>query len=750
MTVATAPHAAGWAGRFRNLPGPFPEAGSPPAGVPFLQNVLTDPTARIVVEAAFGADPTTDPNTWNFYDITGDVRQAGGQRVAVSPMGRSDETSLAQPAGCGFQLDNTRADYSAYNPASRWFPFVRRNTPIRVRLYIGGIWSTRFQGYANGFVPSWDSTANMAVVTVSASGVTRRLIQGKTPLRSALYRAISLSGPSFYWPMEDGSLSTRAASGLIGGAPLAVLGTTPKFAGAAGPAGSANVIDFSAGGELRTYLAAPAVAPAGIRGECVFKFTSPPGFADPIISWDSQGGTIAYTQAFCGSGPGHLFVGFFSTTYSGGGPGGNFDTGVSVGDGLWHHLRLEEVTSGADVVFTATLDGVVVYNSTLTVETLGSAALLYVARGNNINPAPMSIGHVAIWQPYNPPTTVDTYQAFLGYVGESPTTRIARLCAEQAMPLAMAGTSNQAMGPQSVDTFLNLLRECEATDHGVLGDGLGPGLRYTARSARYNMTPGMTPDMAADPPQVDDPFQPADDDQRNRNLYKVDRRNGSNATVQDTVGTLGINNIGVYDSTATINTQTDDVLPAHAAWFVRLGVVEGFRYPTLNLDLAATPGLIPAWIATGDNDRVDVLNVVSKATQHPPYDVPLLVEGYSESFDPFSWQVQANCSPYLPWRVPVIEDIADTVWRIDSGASTLQTAVPAGVTSLSVVVADGQFWSTAVGDYPRDLNIGGVKVTATAVATAVGTSQIFTVNTTPYPLYGGASVTLWRSPSLAL
>ena len=239
--------------------------GSPAGGVPFLPDVLGDPGARIIVSAAFGADLKGNPALWNFVDITADVRQADGNRVNITPMGRSDEFSQAQPAGCGFQLDNTTGDYTANHPGSKWWPYVRRNTPVKVELYIYGLLKLEYQGYANGWVPSWDTSGNVAVVTVSCSGILRRLNQGKSPLKSAMYRACVASNPVAYWSLEDAKNATQAASGLAGGIPLQVLGT-PKFAATDGPVGSDKVVAYSTettgagvGGELIAQINTGAV-----------------------------------------------------------------------------------------------------------------------------------------------------------------------------------------------------------------------------------------------------------------------------------------------------------------------------------------------------------------------------------------------------------------------------------------------------------------------------------------------------------
>lgn len=717
-------------------------------GKPFLTDILgTD--ARLMVEAAFGADLTGNPDLWNWYDITADVRQADGNKVSIGPMGRSDEASQSQPAGCGFQLDNTSGAYTANHPGSPWFPYVRRNTPVRVRLYVNGMWSTRFQGYANGWVPSWDTSCNLAVVTVSASGVLRRLNQGKTPLRSPLYRAINGGSPVAYWPLEDASGATQASSGVVGGTALKATSTSPKF-GSVSAAGSAPIADFGGGGQLTGSITSSTDGSFRVEFIAVFASgqTAPAPYIKPL-TWYTTG---TYYEWFVQvNGPGgfnqEIEVAFRP---SDGSSLVELITAFVPYDGKAHHYRIDVVQSGANQVVTFYVDGVDQIDDGFLhrVATVGHVTGVVLNQEGETSSALPAIGHLAVWAPIT--SGVDTVSASTGYAGEAAVARLARLCGEQGVPLAIVGTSDTAMGAQTVDTFSNLIRECETTDDGLLYDGLGPGLGYVTRQARYNVTAALTPDMSADPPQVDDPFQPADDDQRNRNLVKVDRKGGSSAISEDVTGTLGANTVGTYDTSVAVNTQTDGVLLYRAAWEVHKGTVTGFRYPTLGLDLAATPALVPAWLASPLASRIDVLNVTSKATQHPPGTVSVLLEGYSEVLSPFDWTVAANCSPYDPWRVAVIESTSrDTLWRVDAGGSTLAADAPAGATSLSVASTDGYLLSTAGGDFPVDLDVGGVKVTATAV-TGSSSPQTVTVTATAYPLKSGWTVHLWRPPAIAL
>jgi hypothetical protein len=756
--VSVAARTAGWAQRLRNTPGPL--HGASLAGAPFL-GAAYGPNARILVELAFGADLTASPDTWPWTDHTAAVMFTGP--VSITPMGRGDEMSKAQPAGCAFKLLNLSGDYGK-GPASKWYPYVRRNTPVRVRVTLdGSSWYTRFQGFANGFTPSWDTSGKVAVVSVSASGILRRLQQGKSPLRSVLFRSHLAAGPVAYWPLEDGSDATRGASALAGGTPLTWTGTAPTRANG-GPPGSEPLWTIANDTDLLGFVGNYTPTTNGWWGfQFVYHMDEPTLAAGitliPIVEIRC-GGTIPKWRVTIDTtwGPDALVLeGFDSTdtrvvaeTFF---PNGIFDDlnpyGHDIIFGMNIHqqggnIRYDGAIASPDSSIPAAVW--VMFDNTIA-GTNGNVTSVRFPSGYTTARPNWVFGHISVW---GKQFTLFNYQMY-GYRRETATERLARLCAEEGVPIEITGTSDTLMGPQGLDTFLNLLRECETADDGVLYDGRGPGLAYTARTVRYNAPTALTADMAADPPQVDDPFAPVDDDQRNRNLVKVDRKKGSSATYEDNFSDLGTQAIGTYDSSVTVNFDDDDGLYDRAAWEVHKGTVDApYRHPSLNLDLAATPAVAPGWLAAGVSSRVDVANVTSKATQHPPGNVDLLLEGWAEQLSPFDWDVAGNCSPFTPWRVGVIEGGGDTAWRIDSGSSTLAAGAAVGATSLSVASSDpAEVWSTAAGDYPRSVDVGGVEVTVTAVSGA-SSPQTFTVTALPYALTAGWTVRLWRPPTIAL
>lgn len=856
-------------------------------GVAFISaNILAlYPNARLIVEGAFGADLAATPGTWTWTDITTDVRWTS--KVRIKP-GRSDETSQAQPADCSFVLDNTTGNYSPYNPKSTRYPNVRRGTPIRVSVDLGtgGGLVTRFFGFANGFTPGWDITGNLAVVKVSASGILRRLQQGKSPLRSTLYRSNIAAGPVAYWSLEDGTTATQAASALSGGAPLTWNGTVPTRA-SSGPPGSAPLIKLGSDTALSGAVAPYTSAQNWWGVQFVFNMAARPVVDTPILSVYTNGSYARWDLIYGPGGGGIMFWNIYNssgvavqtsvctTAFDVSFPGSN-PVGRDIIVGWNIHQNGSNIA--VDGAYFSPDEGNGLLQSfnpaTLTAVTNGTVTRIEVLTG--YNRTGWTYGHISVW---GGPFTL-YYPQMNGYKGERAADRIARLCAEEGVPLTVNASNNAVtesfeqsppkfatlstwqyttltthsgtwsrvsaaigdsaqsdeivtvpagatsmsvwykvsselnfdffrilfdgvqqfqasgevdwtqftgnvtgvkkvtfryikdsgtvagsdlariddltfvgvcgtlMGPQSIDSFVNVLRECEAADGGVLYEDSN-GLGYLTNFARYNQSPSLTVDMNAG--HVADPFAPVDDDQRNRNLVKVDRKNGSSATYEDKPGPLGTKAIGTYDNSLTVNVQSDAVLYDRASWEVHKGTVEGLRYPDLNLDFVATPSLLPAWLATTLNERIDVINVTSKATQHPPGDISLLLEGYTETLAPDEWTVKpANCSPYDPYRVFKLDDTA--LGRLDTSGANLTAGVSAGATSLTVATTSGPLWITTAtlpAQFPFDLNVGGWKVTVTAIA-GTTSPQTFTVNPVPGAIPINAVVKLWKPGVLAL
>lgn len=731
-------------------PGRFRAAGVPgalvPGGVPFLTAQF--PTGRVWVEAAFGANLTASPDSWPWVDITADVMYEARLRMRV---GRADDTSQAQSAGCGFDLLNTSAAYSAYNPAGQYWPNVARNTPIRVRIDLGSGPSVAWQGYAVGWTPSWDTSAQRAIVTVVAAGMLRRLGQGNSPIRSSLTRSILKSTAAtlrYYWPVEDASGSASAASAISGGPAMQTSGTVAfaayDWTAPTAPItllpgttfGSAPTAQLNGGGSL-TASFTPVLAGSGWTVQASINMDPATGANNAtivLLAWTEGGRLWQLVSDGITTDTIRLVVN-----------GATVATEPHIMFG--EDCRIDAIQSGGNINFTFKP---MLSHTAITGSFAGTLAGVdsITANPNNFTgPGDLTVSHMRIWDANtadNFKTSTLALSAWNGWKGETASARLARLCAEEGIQLDLIGTSATTMGLQPLSTLVSVIRECEAADGGVLYDGFGPGLGYLCRSARYNLPAAVTIDASAG--QLSPPFVPVDDDQRLRNDVTVTRTSGSSARYVDTDGPLGTTAVGTYDTSIPVNTYTDTPLAHIAAWEVALGTVPGLRYPNLPVDFAAVPALAQSWISNSRPAfRADVTNIDAKATQHPPDDVSLVVEGWSMNLDQVRWDVAASCSQFAPWRVATV---GGTALVVGSSSTRTTTDMPAAATG-TFDFASTRAWSSTAGDYPVDLNIGGERVTCSGVTGTTFTISARSVNGVVKAHPAGETVDVWAPARVA-
>ncbi len=717
---------------------PAPAGSGPVAGTPILEAQFSN--LRLVVEIAWGAISTTDQDSWTWTDVTADVEAAG--QVAIT-VGKADEASTSQPSTCSFRLGNRSGKYSK-GPQSPNYPNVVHGVPVRVRAALNSDSKVRFFGFAASFTPSWDVTGKYAVVAVKAAGTLRRLRQGTDPLQSVMRRAIptvdSLTG---YWPCEDGATSKSFAP-VVGTLAMQVTGTPSpaSFRGFASSlplptlgtdSWSANIpaYAYSSSEQIRFLIAFPKAGTLAV-GAVIFSAIPASGTIGRVDVVYFGAGALTINS--------YDNLGTLLTTNS-----YSFDV-----DGTLLRMSLSWQPSGADTVLklsTYTVDAAIAAGVNITVAghtVAGTRTILFAPTGAM---AGVSIGHVYTQ------SMVDSVLVLSAQVnafnGEAPYLRINRLCEEQNEPVGVyTPVSLATMGPQLPDTFINLLHACELVDDGILYDGgvdpFNYPFAYYGRELKLNQSAQMILDASSG--DVANPIVPVDDDQLTVNQFTSTRINGGSYTYTDTASPLSVTAIGNYSSSASIACETDAEALDYAGWKVHLGTVNDYRYPTMNLVLEEASNVLPTWLTMQLTNRIDVTNISSVRPQQDPKTISVLLEGWTEVIDKFTWHVTMNCSPYDPWRViEMASNTGDTgafICHMESDGSSVSSAAPAGSTSLTVATASGPLWTTTADDFPFDVNIADVHVTVTSIS-GVSSPQTFTVSPTPFQIFVGAAVTAW-------
>src|SRR6185369_3888848 len=430
-----------------------------------------------------GADLTALPSTWSWTDISNYVRFASG---ISTRQGRADEQSTVSTSAGQLTLDNRDGRFSRRNPNSPYFGSLTFNTPIWATVDPGSGPITRMQMFVNEWPTRWDRSATDSTVPIQCAGIMRRLQQGTVLKSPMLHRMLSPDEltPLAYWPCEEGSTATSVGSALVGGSPMV---GAPIFGGEFG--GSGGSLDLLAISDVTPLVGTvPLPSASGFQIECMAQCSA----SNTVVLFEVESGTLDFSIALA----------------------------ASRVDGRPHHLSYQCVQNGPNVDITPYADGIV-GATTPVVGVLGSSVQIFTRNFDFFSASPTSTlaAHVAVYQ--FAAMTVPTVRApaATGYDGELAHVRFSRLCTEESIPADVDPQSTELMGPQGLKTLLELLRECEAADEGLMLDQIDGRLAFSPRVVRENRAVAFTLDYASR--QVSPPLEPTDDDQRIRNDITV-------------------------------------------------------------------------------------------------------------------------------------------------------------------------------------------------------------------------------------
>lgn len=618
------------------------------------------------------------------------------------------------------------------------------------RLHSYEVFTSVFTGNVVEWPVRWDKSANDCYAPVTAAGVMRRLQQGQAALGSPLTRTLTGPAPIAYWPLEDAGGATSAAGygaqvkpatayevdfGGWDGLPLDGATSTAAITQDTTLSGNIPSTSTPTGWSMVAFLNLAAFPPLG------------PPYALPIQLRSSGTAEVWSVRADSSFGFNVLAQDDARTTLA--------NESVTGAAAQWHALYLQVAQSGGnvDVSFSSInlSTGVVSTNTGVYAGTVGSPKS-WTVYGDSTTMPEASFGHIAFYDGIQDFTTAQLLAAGRGYAGETATDRISRLCGEHGVPIELLGSSTTLMGPQRPGTFLEIVREAEATDLGILYETRHTiGLGYRPRTARSSTTSRIAVPLANG--FVAEPLEPVDDDQRLRNDWTVARVGGSSARVTDS---QHITEYGLYDDSAEINVSSDDVLVDHAGLRVFLGTADHVRWPsvTLNLAKASATSWIAWWLSTRVGSFFTLRDLPDQLLVHDPV---LVIEGWRETLGLYEYSLELMCSPAEPWMSqryaagPNADSSYDGL--IDSSESTLDAGVTSSATSIAVSRPSGTArWTTDPADLPITIDVLGELMTVTAIS-GTGTTQTFTVTrgfgvATARAHSAGEPIRLWR-PTVA-
>ncbi|MFC4333857.1 hypothetical protein [Salininema proteolyticum] len=552
--------------------------------------------------------------------------------------------------------------------------------------------ATRFVGEVASWPPRWDLSGADQRVSVTAAGITRRLQQGAKPLKSSLFRDLSIRDDVVaYWPLEEPSGATRFTSGRPGSSSYLIPRDLPE-------------IEFAADDSLNASAALPTIGASTILGDvppytgatdqrffCYMRIPTDGFDSDRLIFRLATTGSAALWDIYSTIGDGIRVIAFDED-------GNELENKVVTSDlyGRPNFISLLLLQNGADVDwqfawFPIDDPSALTMSGTISGATYGRFSKIFVGSTNDVEGT--TFGHPTILND-NVDLIWDTIKnSGQAWEGETGTTRLQRLASDEDLPLVrVIGDSDavETMGPQRIVALMDLFREAATADMGILTDSPDAlGIQYRTRKSLYNQVPKVVIDYSTG--VIADPFSPVEDDQATRNDITVNRVGGSSHTARKESGPLSIaappDGVGVYDHSEDIVIDSDTRLPAQAGWRLHLGTIDAARWPTVSFNLRN-----PRIAGTLADDLLalhegDIIRITNLPPQVPPGPVDLFVEAITETRSAATHLIDFTCSPGEAWTVMELDH--DTTGRIDTAGSQLATGADSTTTSLVIATDSG-------------------------------------------------------------
>lgn len=661
-----------------------------------------------------------------FYDGVWNNLTVGtelSETVGIKTSRGSDEYGVLKPSKIEWTFEDRADKFRPSNPVSPLYGKVGRATPTRV--IIDG--STRVVGEAASYKPG--QTLDFSVtpargrryVAYRAEGVLRRIGLWTTPLRSAMFRHISRTYAANlvgYWSGEESRDATQLSNYLPGGDPGRAIGVS--FADGERPAGgdTSTKIDTNGVGSRISGRFKPGPTTGGWQISWSCKLGAlPAAGVRQMMSWTTTNG---YAWAV------NLDAGVFilqvndrtgatlSTTTVG--------TGTGADPNQWITYRVKVSASAGTV--TAEFGwypqgGVYLYGISPTFAGTTGALASWSANGNTAM-VDARMAHVfGVKGVSDNLQSSAALQSFDGYVGELASVRYQRLCGQESIPAFQIGShaDTQPMGRQAPATFLELLKEIQATDDCLIYDAHNQmGLVLRTRRNLYNQAAKITLSW---PLQLAPTLEEELDDVGAMNLVTVKQRDGGEAVAEQATGPMSTlpppNGIGEYKGGPPVDVSVYDEtsLADLAGWWLSKGTIPGSRYPQVTVDLDGYPGLATAVHSVNLGDRIVI-------TGRLPDPIGLIVVGIDEVTNSHRRLVTFKC---VSDAVLSNLGIYDTS-RYDSASTTLVGAETTTDVTWAITTADrGDVWGGSWDGTPMPYPIiaAGERCSVTACTAPAGT-----------------------------
>lgn len=583
-----------------------------------------------------------------------------------------------------------------------------------------------------GTVPDWQTVPGLVdddcEVTAMVTDDLRRVSGTNAPIGSAYRRGVtSADSPMVdvrgYWPLEEPNGATSFSSALPGGTPIRIAGD---------PALGSDSTSFPCSDPLPAMSATAAFGtvlkgmPSG-RAQVRLLLRVPAGGVPanvPLLTIGSSGsaqlwkltltttGTIVH-EVFDSAG-----VRIDLVVWAPGGINGT---------SLRFQAHAEQV--GADAVFTmAILEAGATTGTflsrTVAGETFGTMRTVTVAELGGLTD--VTVGHLSVQGTVT--NVFEQYQQLGAYVGETAAQRVARLCSEAHLPAEIVGYGGPPLGAQRSQAFVDLLREAEFGDSGILHSPRGSlGFAYRSLTSMYSREPvlaGSWDELGIVPGAA-----PVDDDRYAANDVTLSRPEGEYARAVQESGPANVQDpplgIGRYEvGNTTVSAASVDGLVQRTGWELHLGTADEPRLTGLTIDLGSLPYVAGTQDSLARCDAVRRVDVGDRIliTDMPSWwgapEADLLVIGVKPEVGPWVHRRTFAVRPRRPFRVLHWSTAGD---RLSADGTVTAEALDTTETAVDITPPDRLAWGHGDGDY--EILIGGEVMTVTGVTDLGGGDQ---------------------------
>jgi len=583
--------------------------------------------------------------------------------IQITGIGRADEQSTITNAQVTLTFNNVDGRFSPLNSSGAYYPYITRNTQIRVSVNSESATLVTYSGYrfwgeVSEWPPAFDSSQHDIYVSITASGIWRRLSQQSTTIGSPYYRyhMINLTGssvPHGYWPMEDGSGSTSFVSAISGNSNGTFAVGTPSFGASSVFPGSDAICQLN--GAECTFLVAAGGTPTNNVTRYLLDVPTGGDTASGTSNWNlsetDSAGTVAKLE---------VYLNYNGTlTIDGKNSGG---TTVFTSTGTFNYqgspviVSAELTPSGSNVAWAlrTVIVGTAAYKEqltgTLTSATVGAVSKVVISRAGAMFSS--AVGHLMV--NYQVPSMLTEEYPLNGYIGEYAMDRFTRLCTEQGIGYEVIGTNTTTaqMGPQVDDTISNVLQMIESTDCGLLSESRDQfGLAYRSLTSLQSQSAALIASYTA--ATLAGSLTPIYDDLSARNSVSVSNYDGYTVNAILTVGIMSVqappNGIGQgYNYARTVSAQLDSQISGIANWLLLQGTVSQERYPTVTFDLTRTE--MVSFFSSIPSMRIgDYLQITNPPGFLVGSTIEQLVFGWTETLNAFAWTITFNTVPEVPY-----------------------------------------------------------------------------------------------------